>query len=121
MKTLPFTYLELTILNNIDLESYGIDNNLSKYDKIQELYKIFKAEYLHDYNIKKYKGNEPVIFAEWLQGLPSALTVPFYNYEILEAARLNGVVIEDEEAEDEYLEGYWLKLANAFFTLKDNL
>jgi hypothetical protein len=66
-------------------------------------------------------------FKEWLQGLPSVLTVPFYNYDIINNAREAGLLTATsddwfkEKDEDSFLDRYWIRLSEAFFNLKDNL
>lgn len=119
MKTSVFTFYEQTILDNIDFDGYGLKNDVSRYDKIKTLYNIFKMEYVHKNN---QHLNEVYLFSEWLRGLPTVLTVPFYNHEILEnAINHGGFDLSTGEKEDDFLESYWLKLAEAFFTLKNNL
>jgi hypothetical protein len=118
MKTSFYTFFEQTILDNIDFEGYGIKNDGYLYDKIKTLYNIFKREYIHENN--KHL-NEVYLFASWLQGLPSVLTVPFNNSEILENALLNGFDVSTEDKEYLFLNEYWNNLAKAFFTLKENL
>jgi len=118
MKTTVFTFFEKTIIDNIDFEGYGFNNDMYLYDKIKTLYNIFKKEYIHNNN--KHL-NEVFLFSEWLRGLPSFLTVPFYNYEILENALIGGFNLDTQDKEDNFLENYWQRLAEAFFTLKENL
>jgi len=115
METSLYTFYEKTILDNIDFDNYGFNNDMYLYDKIKTLYNIFKREYVHDNN--KHLG-EVKLFSEWLQGLPSSLTVPFYYNDIIENAQSAGIKIEDEET---FCFLYWGKLAEAFFTLKENL
>jgi hypothetical protein len=118
MKTSVFTHYEQIILDNIDFEGYNLSNDVSRYDKVKTLYNIFKREYVHENN-KHLK--EVVLFAKWLQGLPTVLSVPFYNFEILESGLLAGYDLSDETKEEIFLANYWLNLSNAFFTLKENL
>jgi hypothetical protein len=136
MKTSLYTFFEQTIIDNIDLSPYDLSNDAYLYDKIKTTYNIFKKEYVHESN--KRLG-EVRLFKEWLQGLPSILSVPFYNHEILQNAkkagfftvqiRINDGEIETvpsegknlENLEERFLASYWERLANAFFTLKDNL
>jgi len=113
--TTTYTHYEKTIINNIDFDSYGFDNDCYLYDKIKTTYNIFKSEYVHNNN--KHL-NEVKLFAEWLQGFPSVLSVPFYYNEIIENAKQAGIKIKDEET---FCLEYWNNLAKAFFTLKDNL
>jgi hypothetical protein len=117
MKTTFYTFFEKTVLENIDFEGYDliiVDN----YSKVKEAYNIFKREYGHEI---VRQGSEVKAFKEWLQGLPSVLTVPFNNYEILQNGLLEGFDLSTEDKEDKFLESYWLNLSKAFFTLKNNL
>lgn len=114
-----FTFYEKIIINNIDLSGYGVDNDGYLYDKIKTTYNVFRIEY--GYNIARM--GEKRAFCEWLQGLPSALTVPFYNYDILNMAYLHDQIKANatEDEEDKFLDAYFMNLSSAFFTLKDNL
>jgi hypothetical protein len=133
------TFYENTIVDNIDLESYGLSNDVYLYDKIKTTYNIFKQEY----GFMIDRVGEVNAFKEWLMGLPSVLSVPFMNSEILSLAKDNGflnvqcitnhidgsktteyVYAEGrmlERIEDRFLNNYWTNLALAFFNLKDNL
>jgi len=115
MKTSLYTFFEKTIIDNIDFDSYGFNNDAYLYDKIKTLYNIFKREYVHTNN--KHL-NEIDLFASWLQGLPSVLSVPFYYNEIIENAEKAGIKIKNEE---QFCTDYWTNLAKTFFTLKENL
>lgn len=124
MKTTVYTFFEKTIIDNIDFEGYGFNNDCYLYDKIKTLYNIYKKEYVHNNN--KHL-NETFLFSEWLRGLPSVLTVPFYNGEILENALQYAKENNDKQLrlqmrkQESFLNDYWLNLAKAFFTLKENL
>lgn len=121
MKTTKyFNFYEKTIIENIDFESYDLKNDVSLYDKIKTMYNIFKMEYLNEYNLNSY-GSEINVFKEYLQGLPNCLTVPFYNFDILNNATKEGFKLDTEEKENDFLDSYFLELSKAFFTLKDNL
>lgn len=118
MKISLYTFFEKTIIDSIDFEGYEITNDCHLYDKIKTLYTIFKCEYIHGNN---QQLSEQKLFSEWLRGLPSVLTVPFYNSEILENALLAGFDVSSESKEYLFLQNYWTNLAKAFFTLKENL
>lgn len=124
MKTTVYTFFEKTVIDNIDFEGYGYNNDMYLYDKIKTLYNIFKKEYVHNNN--KHL-NETFLFSEWLRGLPSVLTVPFYNGEILENALQYAKDNNDKQLrlqvrkEETFLNDYWINLAKAFFLLKENL
>lgn len=116
------TFFEKTIIENINFEGYGFSDDMYLYDKIKTLYNIFKQEY--GFMIERV--GEVNAFKEWLQGLPSVLTVPFYNYDIINNAREAGLLTSTsddwykEKDEDSFLDRYWIRLAQAFFNLKDN-
>ena len=113
------TFYENIIMNYIDLESYDVhDEFMNDYEKVRKVFIIFREEYVHHYN--RYQDMKK-LFASWLQGLPTVLTVPFMYHDILKNAKEYGYEFSSEKSEDEFLQGYWDKLAHAFFTLKDNL
>lgn len=119
MKTTAYTFYEQIILENIDLEAYGIDtSNMKEFDKVAEIYTIFTGEYLHHNNRNK---DVKILFKDWLQGLPTVLTIPFMNHNIIKSAENSGFEFMNENIEDAFLESYWQNCANAFFTLYENL
>jgi len=123
MKTSVYTFYEQTIIDNIDFNGYGISAEdceaMELYDKVQKIYEIFLGEYGHKLKITSREN----AFADWLQGLPTTLSVPFYYNEILENAKKAGIdyTNKSEKLQDAFLQRYWINLSNAFFTLKDNL
>lgn len=118
MKNSNFTFYENTILENINFEGYNFDKNMSQFVKIRTVYNCFKSEYLHKNN--RHLG-EDFLFSEWLRGLPTVLTVPFYNHEIIENGKKAGYSLFSEPSQSDFLENYWQLLAVAFFRLKNNL
>ena len=113
-----FTHFEKLILNSIDISGYdNIDENCIL-GILNKVYSIFQSEYVYKNN--RHLGDQK-LFSEWLQGLPSVLTPPFYNYDILQGAILVGHDVSTEEKEDIYLQNYWDNLATAFFRLKENM
>jgi hypothetical protein len=115
------TFYEQTIIDAIDFSGYEDDADIfgdyPLYTDIQNIYFIFKKEY--GFMIERV--GELNAFKEWLQGLPSVLTVPFMNYDILQNAKKEGFVFENEQQENKFIDAYWSRLSNAFFTLKENL
>jgi hypothetical protein len=108
------TFFENTIIDSINFEGYDFPENQNNFDKVQNVYKTFLSEY--GWNVKRV-GTQ-MAFKEWLQGLPSVLTVPFMNYDILNNAKTAGVKVDNE---DDFLDTYFAKLTAAFFELKENL
>jgi len=115
-----YTFYESIILDNIDLSGHGIEAN-TNFDKVQAVYKIFLSEYGHE--IKRQRGNKIAAFREWVAGLPSVLTVPFYYHEQLNMAYIHGIILANatEEQEDNFCQSFFQNCANAFFTLLNNL
>ena len=72
---------------------------------IEGLKKTFYIE--HGYNVDRI--GEQAAFAEWLQGLPSAINIDFQNSDILELAVEWGSIPENatESQEDKILENWW--------------
>lgn len=118
METQTTTFFEEIILDNISLEECDINTSvLSEQEVLKEVYNIFLQEYVHHNNNRQDKKK---LFKEWLQGLPTVLTVPFYNQDILLNARENGIELREEWQEQNFLNMYWHNLATAFFNLKNN-
>jgi hypothetical protein len=125
-------YYKNIIFDNMTFEGYDLETEpQTDKEKAEQLYKIFCSEYRGKHNDHI---NEILVFSEWLQGLPSTLTVTFYNYEILESAKnygffymtRNGETVESkgsilERQEERFLNNYWKEISYTFFNLKNNL
>jgi len=113
------TFYEGIVLNSITLGDYDINTDkMSDFDKIAEIYTIFTAEYLHHNN---RDSDQKVLFKDWIQGLPTVLTIPYMNFDILEQGIKAGFDLDTEAKEDKFLDEYWQNTANAFFTLYESL
>lgn len=75
---------------------------------------VYRSEY-------GYNGVSPKACMNYLQGLPSVCTVPFYDWQILELLEEVGitVAIEDDciEGQDVLIEKYWQECGKAFYNL----
>lgn len=107
-------FFENTILNSINFDGYKVPDYEIQHPRLRiaKIHKIFKHEFIHSYNCHESELN---LFTEWLQGLPSVLTVPFMNYDILNNAKEAGFILDSEESEDNFLSKYWERLSEAFF------
>ncbi len=78
----------------------------------------FNAEYCYKENLIRY-GNTVNVFREWLMGLPSAFSVDFENYRILEIAKKWGSLKENasEKEEDKVIDNWFNFTAVKFFQL----
>jgi hypothetical protein len=100
------------ILDCIDGEGY--DRHLfTPSVKLQFLMDCFKSEFCHPYEVKRHRGNVVSILAEWIAGLPSAFTVDFQNYDILQLGKKFGMLPSNptEEQEDEMLQNFFRTVA----------
>lgn len=61
---------------------------------------VYRAEY-------GYNGLTDKTCKDYLQGLPSVCTVPFYNNEILDLLSKNGITRKSESARYHLIEQYW--------------
>jgi hypothetical protein len=100
------------ILSGIDGTCYEVKMDTDR-EKMQFVVDCFRKEF---YCWQSHK-NIQAVFAEWLQGLPSACHIPFYNSDIIELAeRINGVKYTDKQA-DKILGNYWNFMTGIFFRL----
>ena len=97
--------VKLYILNAIDTDYNGSDK-----DAVTGLKESFYAEY----GWMVERAGEQKALAEWLQGLPSAINIDFYNHEILKLAVLWGSIPENatEKQEDKIIDNWFNFIAN---------
>ena len=94
------------LISGIDLSGYYEDaDQLSIEEKIARLHDVFMSEY--GWQVERI-GKQAAI-REWLQGLPTAISFPFYNSDILRTAREWGSLsaTASESEEDRILENYY--------------
>lgn len=86
------------------------DNELLKKEKAAVCAAIFQSEY--DWAVARYGVTRAA--QEYLQGLPSCVSFPFSNYEILQwlESKLGGTI--PERLECTAIEHYWQKLGMVF-------
>ena len=71
---------------------------------------VYKSEY-------GYNGVSSKACMNYLQGLPSVCTVPFYNSEILELLAKYGITRKSESAQSKLIDDYWLNCGHAFYMM----
>jgi len=79
-------------------------------DECGSLQEIYQAEY-------GYNGTSPKACMDYLQGLPSVCTIPFYNAEILELLSKEGIVRKTEDGQAALIEKYWQEAGYQFYKL----
>ena len=79
--------------------------------QLRSVKQVYNAEY------GSYNGTTPKACKDYLQGLPSVCTVPFWNDEILELLAAQGISRKSEAVKDKLIEDYWLACGNQFWKL----
>lgn len=96
------------------IESIDPDYCEADPDDIQSLIAGLKSAFYAEYGWNVERVGEQKALIEWLQGLPSAINLPFYNHDILKLAVKFGSLSENatEKQEDKILENYFNFMAN---------
>jgi hypothetical protein len=104
------------LLANIDGAAYDVELSTDA-ERVKFIAETFAREY--GWTLKRIPRNRAL--SEWLAGLPTALTVDFYNSDVLARAVVLGLLPEDatEEQEDRLLENWWLYLGRILGRLID--
>ena len=110
------------IIDGMDLDAYDIapkfDNVTYEGDLIadaQTVVTCFESEFLHN-------GNRDIstskVLAEWLQGLPSIISIAYTNYDILQIGMECGLIKKEypteagrESAENTFIGGWFNRVA----------
>ena len=80
-------------------------------DKLSAFFNAFDGEYNHANNKKRYPNLQQRI-EEYLRGLPSAIDLPYSNYDIIECAKeLHGVKAIESKMEDKIIKGFFQHMA----------
>ncbi len=97
------------ILDRIDNGSYSDKELVSNEDKIKFLKSAFYAEY----GWMVERSGESRALREWYQGLPSAVSIDFYNTDILKLANKWGYLSDNPAKAQEFkiLDNWWNLLA----------
>lgn len=72
---------------------------------------VYQSEY------GSYNGVSPKACKDYLQGLPSVCTVPFYNGDILSALEGYGIMRKNTNSHERLIEAYWLACGYQFYQL----
>ncbi len=113
--------LKAIVINSFDLEAYDIETEgLTIAQQAQKVLECFSSEYDCAYNIRQFP-NRQMRIAEWLKGLPTVCTVPFYNGEIVEHGKRIGQLKQDatENAEQKYIDQWFSLMAYKIIQLSE--
>ena len=119
--------IQTFLVDSVDTENYvnakhgGMtSDDLEASEKIAFVMDCYNSEFNHDYNVKQYP-NEQDRFANWLAGLPSCISIPFYysgiialSKKLLEADTLS------EKMEDRICKNYFQHMALHILKLHNN-
>lgn len=96
------------------IESIDPDYCEAEEGNIKSLIAGLQVAFYAEYGWNVERVGEQKALAEWLQGLPSAINLPFYNHDILKLAVKFGSLPENatEKQEDKILDNYWDFMAN---------
>ena len=105
------------ILDSINSEGYDIKTETPT-EKIQFLFDCFEVEFNYKNNQLRYPNLQDR-FANWLQGLPPAIDLPYQNYKILQLSKiLLEVYTLTEKQEETIIKVYWSFMAYHIIKLK---
>lgn len=101
-------------LDCITPEPYGVETNTDK-ERIEFLFDTFRKEY--GFNIPRY--GEQTALCEWLKGLPSAISLPFYNDDIEELGKSWGYCSTPRKS-SEFVANFWMVSAYRLIQIRDH-
>ena len=104
------------ILDSIDGTEYDIKTET---EKLEFLFDCFEVEFNYKNNKLRYPNLQDR-FANWLQGLPSAISIPHQYNKILELSK-NLLEVDNlgEELENKIIDNYWSFMAFHIIKLKN--
>ena len=92
--------------------------------KIAFLMSCYDSEFNHKYNAIRYP-NEQQRFANWLAGLPSAISIPFYYNDIIELEKqlreTDTIALDDKKTNQKICENYFNFMAYHILKLNNKL
>lgn len=106
------------ILDSIDSEGYDIKTETPT-EKLDFLFDCFEVEFNYKNNKLRYPNLQDR-FANWLQGLPSVINLPYQEYEILQLSKiLFEVDTLSEKLKNQIINNYWSFMAFQIIKLKN--
>ena len=106
------------ILDSIDGTEYDIKTETPT-EKLEFLFDCFEVEFNYKNNKLRYPNLQDR-FANWLQGLPSAIDLPYQEFKILQLSKiLFEVYTLTEKQEKTIINNYWSFMAFHIIKLKN--
>ncbi len=106
------------ILDSIDSEGYDIKTETPT-EKLDFLFDCFEVEFNYKNNQLRYPNFQDR-FANWLQGLPSVINLPYQEYEILQLSKIFFEVYTlTKKQKETIINNYWSFMAFQIIKLKN--
>lgn len=99
-----------TIVENSISKDYLVECGYAAENILEDVAAIYEAEY-------GYNGVSPKACKDYLQGLPSVCTIPFYNGEILELLAQHGITRKTEAGQEALIDVYWMEAGRQFWKM----
>ena len=100
--------IEIYLLGQIDGTDYGVQTETPE-QKIKFVFDTYETEHNYPQN-KQRTPNHQQRFADWLAGLPSAISLPYESHKIIELAK------ELQELKGEYPKGTEESIIKNYFS-----
>lgn len=109
------TVLTTLLLDNTDSEGYEECNYFTQCDSEESKVNFLRGVYGSEYYLPPSASN----CKDYLQGLPSCVSFPFYNGDIITLLENNKLILEnlDDDQCHEVIENYWIALGRSFYNL----
>jgi len=108
-------FLTNLLTNNTTSEGYEDCNYFTQCDSLESKISFLRGVYTSEYYLPPSAGN----CKDYLQGLPSCVSFPFYNGDIITLLEDNNLVsknLTDDQCH-EFVALYWNVLGRAFYNL----
>lgn len=104
------------VLNSISSEDYEGDELKTVADKLSFVVTNFNSEFCHAYNIQRFKGNYTLLFADYLQGVPtSTIDIAIYYFDMINILKSleTGNFFDDmtEDNQDDVLQNFHIVIS----------
>lgn len=92
------TAIQCYIINSLDISAHECKDDLKS--KLTLVCEEFKSAAVYGNNIKRF-GTWQAVFINWLQGLPSVLSIEYYTKDILELMATWGLPLPANKTEQD--------------------
>ena len=109
------------LIGAVNTEDYTYLKTVIPAEKIAFVMSCYDLEFNHKFNQARYP-NDQQRFANWLAGLPSAISIPFYDRDIIDLAKtLQNVESYTKRQEEVIINNYFNHIAYHILKLNNKL